>query len=43
MKIGNQTVDEIIIKGDGDELLVTITDDDVISERNLIVEFVARD
>ena len=33
MKIGNKEVDEIIIKGNGDELLATITDEDVISKK----------
>ena len=43
MKIGDKLVEEIIIKGNDGELLATITDEDVVSKRDLIIEFVTRD
>lgn len=43
MKIGDKTVDEIIVVGNDGELLATITDDDVVSKKDIIIDFVTRD
>lgn len=40
MKIGNKEVKEIVIKDSTGELIADITDDDIISKTNVIVEFV---
>ena len=41
MKIGNKEVKEIVIKDTTGELIADITDDDIISENNIIVELVS--
>lgn len=40
MKIGNKEVKEIVIKDNTGELIADITDDDIISKTNVIVEFI---
>lgn len=40
MKIGNKEVKEIIIKDSTGELIADITDDDIISKTNVIVELI---
>lgn len=41
MKIGNKEVKEIVIKDNTGELIADITDDDIISKTNIIVELVS--
>ena len=41
MKIGNKEVKEIVIKDSTGELIADITDDDIISKTNIIVEHVS--
>lgn len=40
MKIGNKEVKEIVIKDNTGELIADITDDDIISKTNVIVELI---
>jgi hypothetical protein len=40
MKIGNKEVKEIVIKDNNGELIADITDDDIISKTNVIVELI---
>ena len=40
MKIGNKEVKEIVIKDNTGELIADITDDDIISKINVIVELI---
>lgn len=40
MKIGNKEVKEIVIKDSTGELIADITDDDIISKTNVIVELI---
>ena len=40
MKIGNKEVKEIVIKDNTGELITDITDDDIISKTNVIVELI---
>lgn len=40
MKIGNKKVKEIVIKDNTGELIADITDDDIISKTNVIVELI---
>jgi hypothetical protein len=40
MKIGNKEVKEIVIKDSTGELIVDITDDDIISKTNIVVELI---
>lgn len=41
MQIGNKEVKEIVIKDNTGELIADITDDDIISETNIIVELIS--
>nr|DAD90057.1 MAG TPA: hypothetical protein [Siphoviridae sp. ctlzn3] len=43
MKIGNKEVKEIVIKDSTGELIADITDDDIISKTNIIVELISPD
>jgi len=43
MKIGNKEVKEIVIKDNTGELIADITDDDIISKTNIIVELISPD
>lgn len=40
MKIGNKEVKDIVIKDNTGELIADITDDDIISKTNVIVELI---
>lgn len=41
MQIGNKEVKEIVIKDNTGELIADITDDDIISKTNIIVELIS--
>nr|DAM74169.1 MAG TPA: hypothetical protein [Caudoviricetes sp.] len=41
MKIGNKEVKEIVIKDRTGELIADITDDDIISNVNVIIELIS--
>jgi len=41
MQIGNREVKEIVIKDNTGELIADITDDDIISKTNIIVELIS--
>ena len=43
MKIGNKEVKKIVIKDNTGELIADITDDDIISKTNIIVELISPD
>ena len=43
MQIGNKEVKEIVIKDNTGELIADITDDDIISKTNIIVELISPD
>ena len=38
MKIGNQEYDEIVVSGEGDEVLAVISDDEIITKDGVSVD-----